>query len=61
MAAAKTTDDAPTFSKKQVLQSERYMRYRDFFSFKLEEGTQYTIAALDAMIDETYNNTKKGE
>lgn len=42
---------APTFSKAQLLISEKYQGRRDLLAALLEDGKTYTTAQADAAID----------
>lgn len=41
----------PKFSKEQLAKSERYAGRRDAVSALLDDGKQYTIAEVDAIIN----------
>ena len=48
------TKPAPTFTKKQFVESYTFAKYRDFLSAQLENGKSYTKAEVIEKIETTY-------
>lgn len=49
-ATAKTAPEA-VYTREQVMSSQRYATRRDLVSVLLESGRTYTLAEVDALID----------
>lgn len=43
-----------TFSREQLIASQRYENYRDFLKGNLKAGQRYTKAEVDALIEANY-------
>ena len=46
------------FTKKQIVESKKYMRYVDFLSGNLQNGKLYTIEQVDKLIAKYYGKGK---
>lgn len=44
-------EQAPTFSKDQLLRSQKYAKRRDLLDALLENGKEYTLEAVDSKIE----------
>ena len=51
------TVSEPSFTKKQLVQSLTFGKYRDYLSANLEDGKSYTKAEVTKMIEKTYKVT----
>jgi hypothetical protein len=58
-AVEETEQSEPTFSKEQLLASERYANKRDMVNALLEEDKSYTIKTVDGLIEEEYKKEVK--
>lgn len=47
-----------TFSKEQIIRSNRYRRYRDFLGGNLKDENLYTIEQIDQIIGKYYGKGK---
>lgn len=54
-----TTVSAPTFSKEQILKSNKYNKRRDLLSVLLEDNKTYTISEVDNLIEKYMKGGKR--
>lgn len=47
-----------SFTKEQLVKSEKYMQYVDFLSGNLQDGEEYTIKQVDKLISSYYGKGK---
>lgn len=54
-AQTKAANDAPVFSKEQLVRSKTYRDYRDALSVVLKDGEYYSHEQVKALLDEFLN------
>lgn len=47
-----------TFTKKQIVKSEKYEKYRDYLEGNLDSNKNYTISEIDALIKKVMKGGK---
>jgi hypothetical protein len=58
MAKSKEQVAVDTFTKEQLVESKKYMRYADFLSGNLQNGKTYTLEQVDKLILKHYGKGK---
>lgn len=60
MATSKkeATQAVSVFTKEQLVNANRYMRYVDFLNGNLQDGKTYTIEQVDKLIEKFYGKGK---
>lgn len=58
MTAVKKTAEPVTYSKAQIVESDRYADYRDYLAGNLEDR-EYTVTEVDSLINRAYRKGGK--
>lgn len=56
--AAKKTQAVNRFTKRQLVKSNKYIRYTDFLNGNLQENKEYTFEEVDYLISNYYGKGK---
>ena len=58
MTADNSKQSVNTYTKRQIVDANRYVRYADFLSGNLKDNERYTLEQVDKFIEKHYGKGK---